>query len=65
MIERINKTQEIRDKLELEGKVTVLNSPEQQATITKLNEELAEVRREYKVKERNSFVTASKVVLTD
>jgi predicted nucleotide-binding protein (sugar kinase/HSP70/actin superfamily) len=64
MIERINRTEEIREKLIRESKVSFLDSPAQKEAINRLNEELAEVRRDYKVKEKNSFETASKVVLT-
>ncbi len=65
MIERINKTEEIRERLVRDGKVSSLDTPEQKEAIDRLNEELTEVRREYKVKEKNSFATASKVVLTN
>jgi len=65
MIEHINRTEEIRARLFEEGKVSFLDEPNQIKAIEKLNEEMAEVRRDYKIKEKNSFSTASQVVLTD
>ena len=64
MIKRINRTEEIEAKLSKENKVTYLDSPKHIEAIKKMNEEMEEVRREYKVKEKNSQTSASNVVLT-
>jgi len=64
MIERINKSEEIRAELVREGKVSFLDQPEHNEAMLKLNEGLLEDRREFKVKEKNSFTAASKVILT-
>jgi hypothetical protein len=64
MIERINKTEEIRTELVREGKVSFLDKPEQKEAMLKLNDGLLEDRRRFKVMEKNSFETSSRVVLT-
>jgi hypothetical protein len=48
-----------------DGKVSSLDTPIHNEAIEKLNVQLAEVRRDYKVKEKNSYASASNVVLTD
>ncbi|NCA76148.1 MAG: hypothetical protein EOM90_07420 [Alphaproteobacteria bacterium] len=65
MIERFSKTEELRTQLMRDGKVSFLDTPVHNEAIEKLNVELAEVRRDYKVKEKNSYASASNVVLTD
>jgi len=65
MIERFNKTEELRAQLLRDGKVSSLDTPIHNEAIEKLNVQLAEVRRDYKVKEKNSYASASNVVLTD
>jgi len=65
MIERFNKTEELRTRLMRDRKVSSLDTPIHNEAIEKLNVQLAEVRRDYKVKEKNSYTSASNVVLTD
>jgi len=60
MITTINRTKEIEAKLKTE----YLDSPHHIQAIKKMNEEMEEVRREYKVKDKNSQTSASNVVLT-
>jgi len=57
-------TQELIMKLRLEGKVVELNKEEHLQTIQLMNQHLEVVRRDYKIKERNSIESASKAVLT-
>lgn len=64
MIQKINRTEEIKEQLRKEGKVNILDTPRHIEAINKLNEEMEEVRRDYKVKDSNSQASASNVVLT-
>ena len=64
MIKRINRTEEIEKQLRQDNKVTYLDSPQHIEAIKKMDDEMEEVRREYKVKEKKSQTSASNVVLT-
>ena len=64
MIQKINRTEEIREKFRKEGKVNTLNSPQHIEAINKMNKEMEGVKRDYKVKDSNSQASASTVVLT-
>ena len=64
MIKKINKTEEIKARLFRENKVTCLDTPEHIKAIMKMNDEMEEVRREYKVKEKNSQISAYNIILT-
>ena len=64
MITKISRTEAIRAKMKLEGKVTSLNAAKHISAITTMNLQLEAVRREYQVKDRNSQITASTVILT-
>ena len=64
MINKISKTEAIRAKMRMEGKVTYLDQPNHIAAIVAMNEQLESVRREYQVKDRNSQTSASTVILT-
>ena len=64
MIKKISTTEEINEQLSKNGKKTYLDSPKQIEAIVKMNEELEEVRREYRLKEKNSQTSAANVVLT-
>lgn len=61
---KINKTEELEEKLNQENKIYALDSPSHIDAIAKMNEDLEEFRREYKVKDKNSQSSASNVVLT-
>ena len=63
MIIKINKAELIITRLKAEGKVTYLDSPEQQKAILEMNTEMEDVKREYQLKERNSQISAANVVL--
>lgn len=65
MIKKINRTEAIKSSLREQGKITIINTQIQQAAISKLNEEMKEVKRDYKMKERKSETSASYVCLTD
>ena len=62
MIQKINKTEEIRERLKAEGKVRYLDPPEDLKAITELNQRLVELKREYIFKSRRSEMSASKVI---
>jgi hypothetical protein len=50
--------------MQSEGKVIFLDRPEDIAAIEEMNSQLEDVRREYQVKNRNSQISASNVILT-
>lgn len=60
----INESEVIKAQLNAEGKVTYLDQPQDIAAIVAMNGQMEAVRREYQVKDRNSQMTASKVILT-
>ncbi|MES2628498.1 MAG: hypothetical protein V4616_05965 [Bacteroidota bacterium] len=62
MIKTISKTKEINESLLSEGKVTVLNRPEDIEAIDALNAAMEEVHREYIVKNRNSQISAAQTI---
>ncbi|HUM46429.1 MAG TPA: hypothetical protein PLD84_05855 [Chitinophagales bacterium] len=64
MIEKISRTEEIEKKLSDENKVTYFDSPADIQVIKTMNDEMEEINREYKVKEKNSQISASEVILT-
>lgn len=61
---KINKTEEIMARLRAEGKVKVLDTPEDLAIIERMNQHMAEVRRDFIIKNANSERSASNVILT-
>jgi hypothetical protein len=65
MYKKISKSSEIIDRLQKEGKVTPMNSPEYMAKIASTNKYMEEVRRDYRNKECQSIIAASLVVLSD
>ncbi|KAA6301324.1 MAG: hypothetical protein EZS26_002521 [Candidatus Ordinivivax streblomastigis] len=64
MVEKINRSKTYADKMRQEGKVTTFNKPKDIQVSIKMNESLEQFRREYQVKDRNSQMSASKVILT-
>lgn len=65
MIECINRTEEMREKLRLEGKVISLpENPNYLIIIEKLNKQLLEDKRRYLVKSARSEQRASETILT-
>jgi len=64
MIKRINKTEAFKAKMKQEGKVTYLDQPQHIAAIVAMNKQMEAARREYQVKDKNSQLTAAKVILT-
>jgi hypothetical protein len=63
MIE-VNETEDIKAQLKAEGKVIYLDKPENIAAIAAMNVQMEAVRKEFQVKDRNSQLEASKVILT-
>lgn len=61
---KISKTEEIMARLRSEGKVKILNTPEDLAIIERMNQHMAEVRREFIIKNANSERSAANVILT-
>lgn len=64
MIKKISRTEAINDRLKKEGKVTTLDKKEHIDAIVLMNEQLDAVRREYRMKDRNSQNTAAHVILS-
>jgi hypothetical protein len=64
MITRISKTEEFKAKLKAQDKVSYLNENKHISAITSMNKDLEVVRREFQVKDRNSQITATTVILT-
>jgi hypothetical protein len=63
MIEIINRTEEIRNRLKSEGKVKTLNSIEHIEAIFKMNEAMEELKREYILRVRQSQISASQTII--
>jgi hypothetical protein len=63
MIEIINKTEEIRNRLISEGKVNTLNSNEHIQAMVKMNKALEDLKRDYIIKDKQSQISASQTVL--
>jgi hypothetical protein len=63
MIEMINKTEEIRNRLKQEGKVNSLNSNEHIQAMVKMNKALQDLKREYIMKNRLSQISAAQTIL--
>ena len=63
MIEIINKTEEIRNRLISEGKVNTLNSNEHIQAMIKMNKALEDLKRDYIIKDKQSQISASQTVL--
>jgi hypothetical protein len=61
---KINKTEEIMARLRAEGKVKVLDTSEDLAAIERMNQHMAEVRRDFIIKNANSERSAANVILT-
>jgi hypothetical protein len=64
MIKKISKTSVIRERLIRDSKLTYLNDEADIKALNEMNQEMEEVRREYKIKERSSLVSAANVLLT-
>ncbi len=62
MATTVNKTKEVIDKLKAEQKT--LNSPQDLAKIFAINKHMENVRRDFQVKERDSQISASNIILT-
>ncbi|MDL2238860.1 hypothetical protein LJC73_01535 [Bacteroidales bacterium OttesenSCG-928-L14] len=63
MIERITEAEDFIERKRKEGKVTVLDSPENVKITFKLNENLEKFRREYQEKERQSNIDALNIIV--
>lgn len=63
MYKTLSRSAEINEKLEKEGKIRFLDSEEDLAKITSMNQYMDEVRRDYQMKERLSQISAAKVIL--
>lgn len=59
----IDHIERIIAKLKAEGKVKVLNSPEDLEEIRKINSDMDALRREFKIKEWESWQSAAKITL--
>jgi hypothetical protein len=64
MIKKISRTQAIERKLARSKKTSYLDKPAHMRAILAMNDEMADVRKDYKVKERKSQISAANKVLT-
>jgi hypothetical protein len=64
MIIKISKTEDLNNQLQKEGKITLLNGTAHTKAMEEMNRDLEENRREYQVKDRESQMSAAKVILT-
>jgi len=64
MIITVSRTEAINQQLETQGLITYLNEPKHIEAIVAMNDDMAEVRRDYQVKDHNSQNSAATVVLT-
>ncbi|MDA3836790.1 MAG: hypothetical protein PF542_04155 [Nanoarchaeota archaeon] len=64
MFKKVSKSDEINKKLELEGRVKILDSPKDLKKINQMNEFMQEVRRDYIYKSAMSEISASNATLT-
>lgn len=63
MIIKINRTEEIMNRLKKEGKVTYLDSSEHIQAMVEMNKALEDLKREYIIKDRLSQISASQTFL--
>jgi len=63
MYKNLSKTKKILKRLQKEGKIRKLDSPDDIRKITEMNEYMKEVRQEFLYKEAMSEISASKVIL--
>ena len=64
MATELNKTKEIKAKINAIEQVRPMGTPSDAAMINAVNQQMEKVRREYQIKERESQLSASRVVLT-
>lgn len=64
MTQKINKFQEITERLKIESKSVRLDVHEITKSMEVMNEEMEQVRREFQVKDKNSQISAVNVILT-
>lgn len=63
MAHKISKKDAILARLKQEGKIARMDEKGYQVLSSEMNESLMEIRREYQVKERESQVSSSQVIL--
>ena len=61
---RISKTEEIMSRLRSEGKIRIMNTPEDIEAIQNVNIQMEKVRRDFIIKNANSERSAANVILT-
>ena len=64
MAKKISKYQELMGRLKDEKKVTYLNAKADIDMMIMVDKQMENVRREYQIKEKNSQISASNVILT-
>ena len=64
MATELNRTKEIKAQLNAIEQVRPMGTPSDAAMINAVNQQMEKVRREYQIKERESQLSASRVVLT-
>ena len=64
-VEKINRSKIYTEKMRQEGNVITYNKSEDIKVSIKMNENLERFRKEYQVRDRNSQMSAYKVVLSE
>lgn len=65
MKEKLSKADQLLAQFREAGKIVPLHESEHKQAIQSLNTLLEKVRRDYKIKERNSLERSSKTILTE
>jgi hypothetical protein len=63
MIKRISKTDDLRNRFKQDGKSKSLESTENIQAMVRMNKELEQLKKDYIVKDRQSQISASQVIL--
>jgi len=64
MTKKISKYQELMGRLNKKEQATYLDKPTEVEAINEIDKQMENVRREYQIKEKNSQISAAKVILT-
>lgn len=64
MIEPVSRTKSINDQLKHENRVTYLDEQKHIEAAIAMNNEMADIRRDYQMKDRNSQIDAVNAILT-
>lgn len=61
---KLNRSEDRNNALRADNKAIVLNNPQDRACINRLNEFVVKVKSDFQIKDKQSQIAASKVILT-